>query len=292
MNWWHDFADQIEPDAPLGSLTWFKLGGRARWLFRPADADALATLFVRARDHGVPVKVLGGGANVLVRDGGFDGLVVRLDGEAFRTIDGPCGALRVGAGVDLMPLSRQCSDKGFTGLECMAGIPGSVGGAVKMNAGGRFGDFGSSVCEVEVLDERGLLATWARDRVGFGYRRSELGERIIVSALIELREDDPARAKERYDEYFEYKRRSQPMADNSAGCIFKNPPGASAGALIDRAGLKGTRCGGATVSTRHANFIIADRGAVASDVLRVVDMVRDGVRRAFNTELEMEIDVW
>lgn len=292
MSWWSEFADRIERDAPLGRLTWFRLGGVARYLFRPRDADDLA-LFVRlARTADASVKVLGGGANVLIRDEGFDGFVVRLDDDEFRKVERRDGSMTVGAGVDLMVLSRDCSEQGLGGLECMAGIPGRVGGAIRMNAGGRFGEFGEVVRSAELLNPEGRIERWSHDRIGFGYRSSELGERIVLSASLGLTPDDPKRVLEKFQECFEYKQRSQPMADKSAGCIFKNPPGQSAGELIDRAGLKGVFCNGASVSQRHANFIVARPGTKTTDVLQLIDMIRHRVREELGTELEVEVDIW
>ncbi len=292
MSWWSEFASRIEHDAPIGRETWFRLGGRARHLFRPDDTDALALLMRRAKQEGIPVKVLGTGANVLISDDGFDGVVVRLDSDAFRTTEQRGTSLRVGAGIELMPLSRRCSEKLFSGLECLAGIPATIGGAARMNAGGREGEFGDVVREVRVLQSDGNVETWPRERIGFGYRHSNLGRCIVLSALLELREDDPRSVKRTFDECLERKKRSQPLADKSAGCIFKNPEGQSAGALIDRAGLKGARYGGAYVSKRHANFIVVERGATASDVMHLIDIVRKRVLRVFDTELELEIDIW
>lgn len=246
----------------------------------------------RAVEAGAPLKVLGAGANVLVSDDGFDGIVVRLDSEAFRRIETRGDRLRVASGVDLMPFAKACSREGRAGLECMAGIPASIGGAVRMNAGGRFGEFANVVRGVRVMRPDGQIEEWTRERCGFGYRHSEIGDGIVLSADLELPPDDPAATRRRFEECTAFKQQSQPLGENSAGCIFKNPPGDSAGAMIDRAGLKGTRCGAARVSERHANFIVADSGATASDVLRLIDMVRECVRRDFATELELEIDVW
>lgn len=252
----------------------------------------MAKLVVRAREHSVPVKVLGRGANVLVSDDGFDGVVTRLDHPSFRKVTRRDTRLEVGAGVDLIPLARRCSARGLSGLECMAGIPATVGGAVRMNAGGRFGEFSDVVRRVEVLGPDGRREFWAADRCGFGYRRSNIDGHLVLSAELELAEDDPARVRRKFEEFFELKRASQPLADQSAGCIFKNPNGHSAGALIDQAGLKGTTCGEARVSERHANFIVARRGAKASDVMRLIDLIRERVRALFSTELEVEIDIW
>jgi len=239
---------------------------------------------------------------VLVSDDGFDGVVVRLDHASFRRVErsrsGPGGPqLDVGAGVDLMPFARSCSARGLSGLECMAGIPSSIGGAVRMNAGGRFGEFGQVVRQVRVMRSDGFIETWPRERCGFGYRHSAIGDHMVLSAQLEFVEDDPARVRRSFEECFAQKRDSQPLGDRSAGCIFKNPTcrlaqGRSAGALIDQAGLKGAKWGAARVSEHHANFIVAHSGATASDVMHLIDLIRERVRGAFSTELEVEVDIW
>ncbi len=292
MNWLTEYSDRVQRDVPLGRETWFRLGGCARYVFRPADeADLMA--FLRATSpQAVPIKVLGRGANVLISDEGFDGVVIRLDNEAFCmvTLDGT--SLVVGAGVDLIPLARRMSVEGLSGLEPMAGIPATVGGALAMNAGGGGGEFGDVVIAASVVDFSGHVELWDRDRLTLGYRSCGIGDRIILSVSVQLHRTDPGRTMARFNKFDAMKRRSQPIGDKSAGCVFKNPPGEAAGALIDRAGLKGLRCGGASVSDRHANFIVAEASAKASDVIRLIDMVRDRVRREFDIELELELDVW
>lgn len=295
MTWWSEFEGRTTREVPLGPMTWFRLGGNARYLFRPRDADDLASFMRRAKTEGLDVKILGTGANVLVRDDGFDGVVVRLDQPAFREVsaDGDSdGIVHVGGGADLMPLARELSGKGLAGLEGMAGIPASVGGAVRMNAGGRFGEFGDVVRDVTLMQDDGTVEVWPRERIGFRYRGTDIGKRMVLSATLELRADDPATTAARYERHFSFKQSSQPMSSKSAGCIFKNPIGDSAGAMIDRAGLKGYTCGGASVSELHANFIITQPGAGTSDVLRLIDAVRERVRSMFQTELELEVDVW
>ena len=273
-------------------MTWFRLGGRGRLLFRPRDVKQLACLVSRARREDVPVKFLGGGANVLIQDDGLDGVVVRLDQPAFRKVVHRKTAVEVGAGADLMPFTRACSRKGLSGVEPMAGIPGTVGGAVFMNAGGRSGAFGDVVKRVNLLNPDGDLETWDHEQIGFGYRTTKLGDRKVLSAELELTSDDPAAVHRNYMRHLEEKQQCQPLTDKSAGCIFKNPSGGSAGALIDRAGLKGARVGGARVSRRHANFIVAEADTTTTQVLRLIDLVRDRVRTVFGTELETEIDIW
>ncbi len=191
-----------------------------------------------------------------------------------------------------MPLARSLSREGISGLECMAGIPATIGGAVRMNAGGKFGDISGVVRDITLLTADGQVETWPKERIGFGYRCSGIGAGTVLSARLVLRRGDPERTYARYEEYFDYKQRSQPMSDNSAGCIFKNPPGESAGALIDRAGMKGHAYGGACVSTRHANFFVTEPSATSADVLGLIDAVRRRVKSEFGIDLEVEVHIW
>lgn len=253
-------------------------------------------MLLQAKQEEISVRVLGAGANVLIRDDGFDGVIVRLDQPAFRDVrlkeNESDVEVEVGGGADLMPFARECSERGWSGLEGMAGIPASVGGAVRMNAGGRNGEFGDVVKEVRVVRRDGRQETWSRNQIGFAYRRSNIGDATVVSATLKLRKDDPEKVRLRFEDCFDQKLKTQPIAERSAGCIFKNPAGHSAGALIDQAGLKGTTLGHAQVSKRHANFIVAQRGARSEEVIRLIDLVRDRVYRFCGTLLEMEIEVW
>ncbi len=287
-----------ERDVPLGAITWYRVGGPAAVLARPTSWDQLATLARRCHQQGVRVYVLGGGANLLVADQGVsDGVVVRLDAEAFTqlSVEGP--RLRVGAGHDLFKLVLAAARAGLAGLEPLAGIPGTVGGALRMNAGGAFGDVGASVSAVTVMAGDGQVHGYERDELVFGYRRSSIAEPYILEAVFELEQRDPEEVSRRVKEIFSYKKASQPMASASAGCAFRNPPrelagGASAGALIDRAGLKGHRHGAAMVSPVHANFIATEPGATAADVLAVMEHVQRTVAERFGVQLQREVVLW
>ncbi len=292
MSWLTEFSERVERDVPLGRETWFRLGGCARLVFRPiSEADLMA--FLRAAfSESVPIKVLGRGANVLISDEGFDGAVVRLDAPVFCAVSVDGTKVVCGAGVDLIPLARRMSAAGLTGLEPMAGIPATVGGALAMNAGGNAGEFGDVVVSANIVDYAGNVVVWDRDRLALGYRSSAVGDGIVLSVTLQLGQADPGRTIACFNKFDAMKRRAQPIGDKSAGCVFKNPPGHTAGALIDQAGLKGTRCGGASVSDRHANFIVAEASAKAADVIHLIDVVRDRVRSEFNVDLELEVDVW
>ncbi len=284
----------IKQDEPLAPYTWYRLGGPADYLVEPDTVDDLQTVVCRCQAEGIPVYVLGSGANLLVADGGVRGVVIRLSGDAFRSVelDQATARLTVGAGADMGKLVLRSVHEGFSGLEPLTGIPGTIGGCVRMNAGGAFGDIGSVVDTVTVMTEEGEIFQRHRSDLVFGYRSSNINSKFILSATFQLAEDDPHRILKQTKEIWIYKRNTQPFGGRSAGCVFKNPRGMSAGALVDKAGMKGRRVGGAQVSEKHANFIIAHEGATAFDVLRLIDMCRDAVAREFGVNLEKEIDVW
>jgi UDP-N-acetylmuramate dehydrogenase len=189
-------------------------------------------------------------------------------------------------------LVLRCVREGRSGLEALTGVPGTVGGCVRMNAGGAFGDIGSAVHCVEVLNEEGETFTRYREDLAFAYRSTNITSKFILSADLRLGEDDPHRVLRQVKEIWIYKKNTQPLGGHNAGCIFKNPRGISAGALIDRAGLKGRRVGGAHVSEKHANFILVDEQARASDVLKLISIIRDEVYKRSEVYLELEIEVW
>ena len=292
MDWSSEFADRIRENVPLAERTWFKLGGPARYLFSPADVGELRCVLGPAQQASMEVAVLGGGANLLVCDDGFDGLVIRLDEPAFTSVRYDGERVAVGAGADLMELSRDCSCRGLSGLEGLAGIPGTVGGAVAMNAGGRFGQFGDVVETVELIERSGRRCVLSAAEMEFAYRTSAVGDRIVIGAVLHLKRQDPGLVNRKFREVWELKKNSQPLAAHSAGCIFKNPPGESAGRLIDLAGMKGATCGRARVSEMHGNFIVADEGATAGDVLALLEQVRQTVQARTGVTLELEINVW
>ncbi|MFW5681863.1 MAG: UDP-N-acetylmuramate dehydrogenase [Phycisphaeraceae bacterium] len=294
-----DLSIQLEPDADLGPRTWYGIGGRAEVLAHPDSPETLAELVRRCRESDVPMRILGSGANLLVVDR-VPGVVVTLDAPAFRAVVYEDDhAVVAGAGVDLMKLVLETARKGLSGLEHCAGIPATVGGAVRMNCGGAFGDIASAVRSVRVVTGEGELIERTKDELGFGYRRSDLADQIVVDVHFALTPDEPHDLMRRVKEIFFYKKNSQPMADRSAGCAFKNPAPdpetdvvRSAGKLIDDAGLKNHRVGGAWVSERHANFVVADESAAPRDILRVIEDVERTVEEVHNIRLEREVVVW
>ncbi|MEM7230175.1 MAG: FAD-binding protein, partial [Planctomycetota bacterium] len=242
-----DLDVDVELDAPIGQMTWYGIGGRADTLVRPRTIDALATLARRCVRSGVPLRVLGSGANVLIADEGVDGIVVRLDQPAFKEIrynpDGDVTAVRVMAGADMARTLMDTTRRGLAGLGHMAGIPASIGGALRMNAGGKFGSIGDTVINVACLTRGGDRVTYPASELRFDYRSTNIPDPIILGATFRVSPDDPIVLRERVKEIFAFKKRTQPLAEHSAGCTFRNPIDpvterrVSAGKLVDDAGL-------------------------------------------------------
>jgi len=292
-------ADRVRANVPLAPLTTFKVGGPAEWLIEPRGADEIVTALRLARREGVRVTVLGGGSNVLVSDAGVRGLVIRPRGGEVRG-DGE-HHVRADAAVTINGLVRWTINHGCAGLEAWAGTPGTVGGAVFGNAhfGGRL--IGEFVTEVRLASRDGATADVPVAAMAFGYDRSRLqgsGE-ILLSAVFRVAPGDPAALRATARQSLAYRKRTQPLESPSAGCVFRNPePGRdrmpdgipwSAGALVDRAGLKGVAIGGARVSPTHGNFIVNEGPATARDIRTLIERCRVAVRERFNVELRDEI---
>ncbi len=236
--------------------------------------------------------MLGFGSNLLVDDKGLRGAVIKLRGDELSKTQFEGDCLTVGAGAGLNKVVLDCVRKGLSGLEALTGIPGSVGGAVRMNAGGDFGDIGTSIESVTLMDKQGNIFEKNKPELVFDYRWVNITAKFVLSARIKLVESDKEQMLRTLKEVWIYKKNSQPLNIRNAGCVFKNPRGLSAGALIDRTGLKGLQIGGAQVSEKHANFIIAHKGCKSSDVQRLIEAVRERVKDKFNVELETELEIW
>jgi UDP-N-acetylmuramate dehydrogenase len=292
MSWYEEFGDQVRLNVALAPLTWFGVGGPASYYITPRDVGQLQAIVARLRENEIPIYVLGSGANLLVHDEGVNGAVICLNSPEFKKADITGETVTASAGKDVQKLVLECAHAGLAGLECLAGIPGSVGGEIKMNAGGAFGDIGSAVHSVTVMDTNGQIFTRQKEDLVFEYRKSNISAKFILGATFALSRDDPQRVANKVKEIWMYKKNSQPLADHSAGCIFKNPRGLSAGALIDQAGMKGAALGGAEVSTKHANFITAKKGSKAADILALIEQVRAKVHEKFDVTLETEVVIW
>lgn len=277
---------------PLARHTAVRLGGPADWLYVAHEsAEELAAVVGAAWSANYPVRVLGGGANVLVSDAGVRGLVV-INNVA--TVEFDDDRVTVSAGHGLTTLARKCAARGLAGFEWAASVPGTVGGAVVNNAGAHGGDMAACLESADVLDAVGGRVTLSKAELGYGYRTSALKSRddrrfLVLSAVLRLHPGDPAEISARIDEFVAYRKRTQPPGA-SLGSIFKNPPGDYAGRLIEACGLKGLSSGGAQVSPVHANFFINRGGATASDYSALIEQVQAAVLASTGIHLETEIE--
>ena len=303
-----EFSHQLESrfgkerarrDVSLGAYTTFRVGGPADWFFEPRSADEMIAALQIARDSRVAVTVLGGGSNVLVADAGVRGLVIHPKGGEIQQVDPD--HVRADAAVTINGLVRWTIVHGAAGLEAWAGTPGTVGGAIFGNAhfGGRL--IGELVDSVRLVTREGVSRSLPASDMAFGYDRSRLQDtgEILLSADFRVSEGEPAQLRAVARESLAFRKRTQPLDTPSAGCVFQNPARGrdlvpegipwSAGALVDRAGLKGARIGGASVSTTHGNFIVNDGSAQARDIRRLIDRCRAAVKERFGVELRDEI---
>ena len=282
----------LRVDFPLASLTSFRIGGPAALFVEAEDDDALRAVGETAAVTAVPVTVIGKGSNVLIADEGFPGIVVRL-GRGYRWAARDGERLTAGGAMALPALAGIAMRHHLAGLEFGVAIPASLGGAVRMNAGAHDGSMSDvlEAIDVFVLSGAGRRRLPAADG-GFAYRRSALpADAVVVGAIALLRADEEARIRARMDEAREWRRRTQPLAEANCGSVFKNPEGDHAARLIDAAGGKGLRVGGAHVSETHANFIVADPGATAADVWALIERVRDLVASTADVRLETEVQL-
>lgn len=275
----------------LAPYTSFGIGGPADIIVIPEGMGDIQAAVRLCRAEGIPYLVLGGGSNVLVRDGGVRGMVLVMDGVMSQlTVDGR--RVSAGAGGRLSRLVAFCSKLAMTGVESLAGIPGTVGGAVKGNAGAAGGSIADHLAEVRLVSPEGDEQTVSRERLEFSYRRSSLPEGcIVLEAAFDLEPSDPVGIRRRISENLLQRNRTQPVEWRSAGSVFKNPPGDYAGRLVEKAGLKGRRIGAACVSPKHGNFIINLGDAMAADVLALIDLMRQRVREEMGVALDLEIRV-
>jgi len=284
----------IRFDVAASKLTSLRIGGSVDALATPTDRASLARLLALCARRGLRRRVIGRGFNTIVRDEGVDGVLIQL--SALKRLEQrPDGCLRVEAGVSHASLTRFCRDHGLSGLEFGAGIPGSIGGWIAMNAGIPSRETKDAVREIEVMSPSGRqLRHLPRERLGFQYRclRGLAPGSVILSALLAVEPSERSRVAAAIDELLERRAATQPLDVPSCGSVFKNPPGGHAGRLIEAAGLKGARHGGAQISTLHANFIVNTGGASASDVLALIGHARAAVRLRTGVLLEPEVRIW
>jgi len=280
---------RLESDAPLAPLVWFKSGGAAQWLFEPKDAEDLQA-FVAELDPAVPIMALGLGSNMIVRDGGVPGVVVRL-GKALAQVEllDPT-TLRCGGGASGILVSSRARDHGIGGIEFLRSIPGTVGGFVRMNGGAYGREVKDILIDCDVVLRSGQWKTLRAEELCYSYRHSELpAETIVVGATFRGHADEPAAIQAEMDRIAQSREESQPLRSRTGGSTFKNPPGTKAWKLIDEAGCRGLRIGDAQVSEKHCNVLLNLGAATSADIEALGEEVRRRVKAASGVELEWEI---
>lgn len=286
-----DLRGRILANQELSGLTWFRVGGPAQILFTPADDEDLAYLLSKLPED-VPVTVIGLGSNLIVRDGGIPGVVIRLGGKAFGEIAVESGdRLRAGTAVPDVKVARAAADASLDGLAFYRGIPGSIGGALRMNAGAHGGETTDVLVSARGVTRKGEIVTLSHAEMGFTYRNSAASTRDIIftSALFQGRPGDQAAIQAEMDRVTQAREAAQPIKERTGGSTFKNPEGGKAWKLIDAAGCRGLRVGAAQVSEMHCNFLINTGGATAADVEGLGEEVRRRVKETSGFELQWEI---
>ena len=281
------FDEIVKRNEPLAPYTYLKLGGPAEMLVQPRSREELSAVVQECYKQRLPFRILGGGCNVLIRDEGVRGVVLRLSAPAFTEITVEGERVRAGTGATVSALISASARHGLGGLESLVGIPGTVGGALRCNAGDRWGDIGQFVYLVEVLDSHGKLQVRERDELQFADHWSNLDDPVLLVAEFRLGPDSADAIVKHMRKAWIQRKASQPFSFQAAGRIFKNPR-----ALIEQSGLAKTRVGGVEISERDPNYFVVHPGASSRDALRLIDLVRSRVLERFNAELELEITIW
>jgi UDP-N-acetylmuramate dehydrogenase len=292
MNWWKGLKGKVRLAEPLKKHTTFGIGGPAKFFIEPQDAEDLKLLLWLAKKYKIALCVIGAGSNILAPDAGLDKAVVHLNSPYFKKITSKDGLILAGAGALLGQVMLYAKNRGLAGLEFLAGIPGTVGGALAMNAGAFDRNISDLAEEVRVMDYNGKIKILGPKAIKFNYRSSSLTNSIVLSAGLKLKRSSRGRIEKKIQACWEIRRMTQDYSRSSAGCVFKNPPRQAAGKLVDLCGLKGKRIGGAGISKRHANFILNLGNAKARDVLELIQLAKRQVKKRFDLNLEAEIKIW
>lgn len=279
-------------DVPLQRYTSFRTGGVAEIFVEPGNMSELKKVLQFCRDEQKKVFILGKGTNLLVNDSGVKGVVIHLGGVDFKEIEINGRHVLSGAGVGLAKLIRKSALSGLEGLEGLVGIPGTIGGAVMMNAGGKYGDISDTIISLTTMTFDGEITKHSRDDVEFTYRGCSLSSQIVVNAEFELKESKIEVVLEKMDEIYKEKKEKQPLSTFNAGSIFKNTQHFKAAELIEKANLKGQKVGGAVVSEKHANFIVNTGNATSADILELIKIIKETIKKKYNVSLEQEIQIW
>jgi UDP-N-acetylmuramate dehydrogenase len=287
-----DFAPIIQADAPLAPLTQLRIGGAVEAMIQPRSVDELRAVVQRLFARQMRFRILGSGGNVLASDDGVKGVILRLSAPAFTQIAIDGRRVKAGCGATLAAVIAHTAKRGLAGLESLVGLPGTIGGALLLNAGDRNSDVGQFVRRVEVLDRQAVIQFREHDDLRFGSAGSSIDDPVLLSAEFELETERPEAILKRLRKSWIQYKAMQPFSYQTAARLFKNPPGLNAAALIEQTGLVGTKVGGAAISDRNANYVLVEPGASAKDVLRLIDLIRTRIQDRFHVELELAISVW
>ncbi len=279
-------------DVPMQRYTSFRTGGVAEIFVEPRNTSELKKVLQFCKDEQKKVFIFGKGTNLLVNDNGVKGVVIHLGGVDFKKIERNGRYVSSGAGVNLPQLIRKTALWGLGGLEVLVGIPGTVGGAVIMNAGGKYGDISATIDSLTTMSFDGKITNLNRKDVEFAYRECNLSKQIVVNVEFTLKESKIEVVLEKMDEIYKEKKEKQPLSTFNAGSIFKNSHHFKAAELIDKANLKGQKVGGAVVSKKHANFIVNTGNATSADILELIKIIKETVKKKYNVSLEQEIQIW
>ena len=279
-------------DIPLQKYTSFRTGGAAEIFVEPLGTSELKKVLQFCKDEQKKVSIFGKGTNLLIGDNGVKGVVIHLGGINFKNVERNGRYVLSGAGVNLPKLVRTVALSGFGGLEVLAGIPGTVGGAVMMNAGGKYGNISDTISSLTTMTFDGSIIKHKREDVEFEYRGCNLSKQIVIEVEFQLNESKIEVVLEKMDEIYNEKQETQPLGTFNAGSIFKNTPQYKAAELIDKANLKGLKVGGALVSEKHANFIVNTGNATSTDILELIKIIKETIKKKYNVSLEEEIHIW
>lgn len=286
------FPEITRTNEPLARYTHLKIGGPAEFMLQPRSLDELRTVLTTCQKQRIPVRMLGGGYNLLVRDDPVPGAVVRLTAPEFTMIEWDGKRITAGGGGQLFDLIAFSIRQGLGGLETLVGIRGTVGGSVRCNVGDRAGEIGQAVQRVTVLTETGTVQTRGRDELTFSEHESDLDEPVILTVEFELDREAPAAILRRMRKAWVQRKAAEPFSFQAAVRLFRNPPGQSAATLIDRSGMSKAKAGGAELSERNANYVVAHPGTTAADILQLAEQVAARVRERTGVTLGRELHVW
>jgi UDP-N-acetylmuramate dehydrogenase len=292
MGFRDQFAGITETGRPLAPFTHLRIGGPAEYLVTPRTRDELARVVAASATEKIPLRVLGIGTNLLVRDEGVTGVVVRLTAREFTAVTVAGKAVKAGGGATLFALIAAATAAGLAGFETLVGITATVGGALRFNAGDRSGEIADHIVRVEVIDPAGRIVVRQRGDIRFGEHDSDLDDPVVLGVEFALEADDPDAIVKRMRRAWINRKAEQPLSHQAAVRVFRNPHGQTAAHLVERAGLVGARVGAAQVSDRNANYIVAQPGTTAADVVALAEKMRAGVRNTLGVSLEQELKVW